>query len=142
MKGRSLLWNNSLRRHPAGNRRLTRREGDERFAKATQRSQSGPGATAALRARPVDSPKVIPALEFKSVGRRFSGMEKFLAKRCVPAAMQRTKTCGMHDCAINRARRSTSTSSWYTRSPERLNVCRSATKWKAELPSTPTETSE
>ena len=42
-------------------------------AKARKRSQSGPCATAFLRARPVDSFRVIPASEFVSAGRRFSG---------------------------------------------------------------------
>ena len=52
------------------------------FAKARQRKQPGPGATAFLRARPVYSSRVIPASEFVSAGRRFLGMEEFQATRC------------------------------------------------------------
>ena len=43
------------------------------FAKARQTSQSGSGATAFLRARPVDPSRAIPASEFVSAGRRFLG---------------------------------------------------------------------
>ena len=52
------------------------------FAKARQRSQSGPGTTAFLMARPVDSSRVIPAPEVLYAGRRFLGMDEFLATRC------------------------------------------------------------
>ena len=38
--------------------------GTREYAKARQRSQSGPGAAAWLRARPVDAQRVIPAQEF------------------------------------------------------------------------------
>ena len=51
------------------------------FAKAWQISQSGPGATAFLRARPVDSSRVIAASEFVYAGRRFLEREEFLATR-------------------------------------------------------------
>ena len=66
------------------------------FANAPQRSQSGPGATVCLRARPVDSSRVITASEFKSEGRRFLGMEEFLATRC--------PHCGATDANTRRAR--------------------------------------
>ena len=49
---------------------------------ARQRSQSGSGATAFLRARPVDSAGNIPASEFVTAGKRFLGIEEFLAARC------------------------------------------------------------
>ena len=49
---------------------------------AQQRSQSGPGAFAFLKERPVDSSRVIPASEFVHAGRCFLGMEEFLATRC------------------------------------------------------------
>ena len=52
------------------------------LAKARQRSQSGSGATAFLRARPVDSARTIPASEFVTAGKRFLGIEEFLAARC------------------------------------------------------------
>ena len=52
------------------------------FAKARQISQSGPDANAFLRARPVDSSRVMQASEFVSAGRRFLGREEFLATRC------------------------------------------------------------
>ena len=52
------------------------------FAMARQRSQSGPGITAFLRARPVDSSRVMPSSEFVSAGRHFLGMEGFLATSC------------------------------------------------------------
>ena len=66
------------------------------FAKARQRSQSGPGATAFLRARPVDSSRVIPASEFVSAGRRFLGRKEFLATRC--------PCCGVTDANTRHAR--------------------------------------
>ena len=52
------------------------------LTKARQRSQSGSGATAFLRARPVDSTRTIPASEFVTAGKRFLGIEGFLAARC------------------------------------------------------------
>ena len=122
---------------PAGHGRPKQGKGEERFAKARQRSQSGPGATAFLRARPVDSPRVIPASEFVSAGRRVLGMEEFL-QRGAPAVVQRTQTHGTHDCVIDRVPRSTGTSPWSTHSPAPLSGCRPATRWKAELLSTPT----
>ena len=51
-------------------------------AKARQRSLSGPGAVACLRARPVDPVRIIPASEFVSIGRRFLRMEEPIATRC------------------------------------------------------------
>ena len=86
------------------------------FAKAQQRSQTGPGATAFLRARTVDSSRVISASEFVSAGRRFLGMEEILATTGAPVPVRRTQTRGMRDCVIDRMRRSTSTSPWSTRS--------------------------
>ena len=65
------------------------------FAKARQ-SQSGPGATAFLRTRPVDSSRVIPASEFVSAGRRFLGRKEFLATRC--------PCCGVTDANTRHAR--------------------------------------
>ena len=41
------------------------------LAKARQRSQSGPGATTFLRARPVNSARTVPASESVPPGRRF-----------------------------------------------------------------------
>ena len=89
------------------------------FAKARQRSRDQ------VPLPPVDSSKVIPASEFVSAGRRFLGREEFLATRC--------PYCGATDAnarhvRLCRARRSTSTSPWYTRSPAHLNGCRSATR--------------
>ena len=43
------------------------------LAKARQRSQSGSGATAFLRARPADSARTIPASEFVTAGKIFWG---------------------------------------------------------------------
>ena len=60
-------------------------QGEEKtrdLAKARQRSQSGSGSTAFLRARPVDSAKTIPASEFVTAWNRFLGMVEFLAARC------------------------------------------------------------
>ena len=72
-------------------------------AKARQRSQSGPGAAACLRARPVDAPRVIPAQEFLYAGRRH--LARSIWRRRVPLVMQRTPTHDMHVCAIVQARR-------------------------------------
>ena len=52
------------------------------FAKARQINQSGPGVTAFLRARPADSPRVVPSSDFMSAGRRFLGVEDFLVTKC------------------------------------------------------------
>ena len=52
------------------------------LAKARQRSQLGSGATAFLRARPVDSARTIPASEFVTAGKIFLGIEELLAARC------------------------------------------------------------
>ena len=52
------------------------------LAKARQRSQSGSGATAFLRARHVDSARITPASEFVTAGKRFLGIEEFLAASC------------------------------------------------------------
>ena len=52
------------------------------LAKARQRSQSGSGATAFLRTRPVDSAMTIHASELVTAGKRFLGIEEFLSARC------------------------------------------------------------
>ena len=57
-------------------------KGTRGLAKARQRSQSEPGATTFLRARPVDAARVIPASEFVTAGRRSLGIEEFVAARC------------------------------------------------------------
>ena len=51
-------------------------------AKVRQRSKSGPGAIAWLRARPVDASRVIPAQEFRYAGRRHLGIEEHLVAMC------------------------------------------------------------
>ena len=66
------------------------------FEKARQRNPSGPSANAFLRARPVDSSRVIPASEFVSAGRRFLGVEALLATRC--------PCCGATDANTRHAR--------------------------------------
>ena len=63
-------------------------------------------------------------------------------QRGAPVAVRRTRTGGMHDCAIDRERRSTSNRPWYTRSPAPSNGWQSTTRWKAEPRSTPTGISE
>ena len=65
-------------------------------AKARQRSQSGPGAAAWLRARPVDAQRVIPAQEFLYAGRRHLGIEEHLAATC--------SACGATDANTRHAR--------------------------------------
>ena len=52
------------------------------MAKAQRRSQLGPGATAFLRARPVDSARIIPASGFVTTGRGFLRIEEVLSARC------------------------------------------------------------
>ena len=51
------------------------------LAKARYRSLQGAGATACLRARPTDSLRVIPAAEFKGMGRRSVEIEEHVARR-------------------------------------------------------------
>ena len=76
------------------------------FTKAQQRSQSGPGATAFLRARPVDSSRVIPTTEFVSAGRRFPEREEFLATRypcggATDANMRHARLCHRSGTQVN-----------------------------------------
>ena len=97
MTGTSHLRNNTPTRHPRGARVTQMGEKETRgFAKLQKRSQSGPGATAFLKARPIDSSRVMPALEFISARRRFVGMEEFLATRC--------PCCGATDASTRHAR--------------------------------------
>ena len=78
----SLRWTSSWRR-ARHNRSESQGEKKTRdLAKARQRSQSGSGATAFLRARPVNPAKTIPASEFVSAGKIFLGIKEFLAVRC------------------------------------------------------------
>ena len=58
------------------------------FAKARQRSQSGLGATAFLRASPVDSSRVIPATEFMQDAAFWGWRSSW--RRGAPAAVRRT----------------------------------------------------
>ena len=137
----NIILNSSPRQHRRGERATHTERRRKVSSRPGKEAQSGPGATTLLRARPVDSSRVIPASEFVSSGRRFLGMRSPW-RRGVPAAVRRTQTRGVRDCVIDRARGSTTTSSWSTRSPAPLSGCRSATRWKAELPSTPTGTFE
>ena len=111
------------------------------FAKARQRSQSGPGATAFLRADPSTRPG---SCQRRSLCPRDGGFWGWRSswRRGALAAVRRTQTPGMRDYVIDRERRSASTGPWFTRSPAPLSGCRSATRWKAELPPTPTGTFE
>ena len=52
------------------------------FARARYRSLQGAGATACLRARPTDSLRVVLAAELVGMGRRFLGIEEYVAIRC------------------------------------------------------------
>ena len=82
MRGTSLRWTSSDEA-PARHKRISRGEKETRdLARARQRSQSGSGATAFLRVRPVDSARTIPASQFATAGKRFLGIEEFLAARC------------------------------------------------------------
>lgn len=75
--------------------RATRKRSEKEargFAKPWTISQSGPGVTAFLRARPIDSSRVIQASEFVSAGRRVLTMEDFLAMRLVPAGVRSAQT--------------------------------------------------
>ena len=76
------------------------------LAKARQRSLSGPGAVACLRARPVDPARIVPASEFVSKGRRFLGMEEPLAARspcCEPTDVnaRHARTCHRAGAQVN-----------------------------------------
>ena len=61
---------------------ITRYTQTKTLAKARDRSLQGAGATGCLRARPTDSPRVIPATEFVGIGRCFMGIEEHVAVRC------------------------------------------------------------
>ena len=75
MRGTSLRWTSSPSEAPASEKET------RDLARAGQRSQSGSGATAFLRARPVDAAKTTSASEFVTAGKRFPGREEFLAAR-------------------------------------------------------------
>ena len=68
------------------------------FTKAQQRSQSGPGATAFLRARPIDSSRVIPASALVSAEGRFLGRVEVLATRCPCCGATDANTRHAHLC--------------------------------------------
>ena len=80
----SLCWTSSPRRGPSEKQATLKASSKETrgLAKARQRSQSGSGATAFLRTRPVGSARTTPASEFVTAGKRFLGIEEFLAARC------------------------------------------------------------
>ena len=76
------------------------------IAKARQRSLSGSGAVACLRARPMDPPRIIPASEFVFIGRCFPGMEETLAARCAcceatDANTHHARTCDRAGAQVN-----------------------------------------
>ena len=107
------------------------------LAKARQRSQSGSGATAFLRARPVDSARTIPASEFVTAGKRFLGIERFLAARCpccgeAEVNTRHARLCHRADAQVNQHQP-------LVHAPSRtLRGCPSTTRWKEELHSTQT----
>ena len=71
---------------------------------------------AILTARPVDPARIISAPEFVTAGRKFLGIEEFLESRCPCCGAERRRAIrGMHDDAIGRASRGTSTSPRCTR---------------------------
>lgn len=77
------------------------------FDKVRQRSQSGPGSTAFLRARPVKSSRVTPASEFEYTGRRFWGMDEFPATRrpccgAMDAKTRHARLCPRSGAQVNR----------------------------------------
>ena len=106
-------------------------------AKARPRSQSGSGATAFPRVRPVDSARTIPASEFVTAGKRFLGIKEFLAARCpccgeAEVNTRQARLCHRSGAQVNR------TNPLCTRSPAPLRACPSATRWRAEPRSTQT----
>ena len=75
-------------------------------AKARLRSQSGPGAAAWSRARPVDAQRVIPAQKFQYAVRRHLGIEEHLAKTCpacgaADANTRHTRLCHCAGAQVN-----------------------------------------
>ena len=92
----NIILNSSPRQHRRGERATHTERRRKVSSRPGKEAQSGPGATTLLRARPVDSSRVIPASEFVSSGRRFLGMEESLATRC--------RRCGATDANARRAR--------------------------------------
>ena len=95
MKGTSLRWTSSpetTRRRPseaqATHKERRTREVWPRPGKGVNRNQGLPF----LRARPVDSARLIPASEHVAPGRRFRGTEEFLAASCPFAAASEANT--------------------------------------------------
>ena len=139
MTGTPHIWNSSPRRHPRGARAThtgrRRREAWPRPGKEANRDQCHRLFEGKTRRLVEGHPSVVVCVR----GTAFSGDGGVLAP---PTAVRRTQTCGMGDSVIDRVRRSTSTSPWSTRSLAPLSGCRSATRWKAELPSMPIEAFE
>ena len=99
-------------------------------AKARQRSHSGPGAAAWLRARPVDASRVIPAQEFLYAGCRHLGIEEHIAVTCsacgaADANTQYTRLCHRASAQVNQQQPFVHATSRF------LTRCPSAIKWKA-----------
>lgn len=139
MTGTSLFYS-SPRRHPRGARGDPHREkGARGVVKVWQIDQSGTGVTAFFREN--ETRRFVqghPSFEVPIRG------TVVFCKGGVAGAEVPLLWCdrqlgrGMREDAIDRARRSISTSTWCTRSFARLNTCRPATGWKAVRPSTPT----
>ena len=97
-------------------------------AKGRQRSQSGPGATAFFRARPVESSRVNRATGFVSAGRRILGREEFQATRCPCSGATDANTRHAHLCHRWGAQVNQHQPPVHTHSPTYLDGCRSATR--------------
>ena len=134
----SHFWSSSVRRHPRAT--LTTDTGRERRAvsptsgkEAVRDQVPSPSEGRDPSARPGSSQRrCLCPRDGAFWGWRSSWQRDGLA------AVRRTPAGGIHDCVIDRTRRSTRASPWFTRSPAPLNGCRHATKWNAELPSMPT----
>ena len=90
-----------------------------------------------MRAKPVDSSRVILAPEFLYAGRRFLGMEEFLAIRCpccgaTDADTRHARLCHRSGAQVNQHQPLVHA---FFRSLKRMAI---TTRWKAELRSTPT----
>ena len=130
MTGTSLLRNSSPRRHPRGSQAT--HTGEKRREVSPKPGKEDHCLLEGATGRLVQGHS---SVGIRARGTAFSGERGILGDK-VPLLR-----CDGHKyaaCAIV----SSIGCAWSTRSPAPLNGCRSATKWKAKLPSTPTGTFE
>ena len=111
----------------AGHRRPTRGKGDERFRQSPAKKSIGTRCHCLLEGATGRLVQGHSSVGIRVRGTALSG-EKGVPGDEVPLLRCDGREHAACASVIDRARRSTSTSPWYTRSPAHLNGCRSATR--------------